>query len=653
MNEFPLHYYVFENDISSLRTILAQTPKSEIERKDLRDKTPLELAVFLNHFDCGKLLVEHGADCCHVTKLGWNLVQESVSTGNSDLIKLIIQNRDFQRTSARTNGIPELLNKLKQTPDFYVEMKWEFTSWIPLISKACPSDVYKIYKSGGNVRIDTTLIGFNGTTWERGNRSYIFQATNDGSATLIEIDHIKRTYHMDKMNALDNDETSDVYEPDESVIQTKLTSPNIVTYLDIDKIEFERNRSGIWGWRTEKKENINGHECKVYTANNLQLVTKTRMEHLNSERALEFLREMEENENESQQRQAGNLPGFLSNIFQGSQQTIKIEKSSKKLTSQEYFNKHFNVDYYLNGSIRSINENRRVQTFNATLSLSESYPLLLHEQVSPIVDLMALNNSHFKKLKEFITLQLPSGFPVKIEIPLYRVITAKVTFGNIHASDNNVEYVTPIRNFLPTNSLNVKKSESKSSLISNSSNEANLQETPTCVVDEEAFKIPSSYRCTNYLMPDTLGASLSTSQERRPHPTHYGQAVDEDDILLQLAIQQSLASSEQSDDAQLTALEVLGGRENSNLPNDLRLFNERRVVYDQTNDDIMLQRALAVSLGDTTLTANQEQGALGYEDEAMKRILEISKREEEERRQRELDEDEELRKILELSLVEK
>ena len=47
------------------------------------------------------------------------------------------------------------------------------------MAKACPSDVYKIYKSGSNVRIDTTLIGFNGTTWERGNRSYIFQAISN------------------------------------------------------------------------------------------------------------------------------------------------------------------------------------------------------------------------------------------------------------------------------------------------------------------------------------------------------------------------------------------------------------------------------------------------------------------------------------------
>lgn len=48
-----------------------------------------------------------------------------------------------------------------------------------MVAKACPSDVYKIYKSGGNVRIDTTLVGFNGSSWERGNKSFLFQANSN------------------------------------------------------------------------------------------------------------------------------------------------------------------------------------------------------------------------------------------------------------------------------------------------------------------------------------------------------------------------------------------------------------------------------------------------------------------------------------------
>lgn len=34
--------------------------------------------------------------------------------------------------------------------------------------------------------------------------------------------------------------------------------------------------------------------------------------------------------------------------------------------------------------------------------------------MTPIIDLMAISNAHFAKLRDFITLKLPPGFPVKI-----------------------------------------------------------------------------------------------------------------------------------------------------------------------------------------------------------------------------------------------
>jgi len=316
------------------------------------------------------------------------------------------------------------------------------------------------------------------------------------------------------------------------------------------------------------------------------------------------------------------------------------------LTALEYFQKAVNVDYYLNGSARSIDETRKIQTFNATLSLCDSYPLSLREQVSPIVDLMALNNSHFKKLKEFITLQLPSGFPVKIEIPLYRVITAKVTFGNIHALDTHVEYVTTIKNSSPkannimpiglqpiendTVAQNRYLNDSDSTFLldeeeeinsgaaaasKNSPNKLATNSSSTCTVDERVFKIPSSYRCTNHYMPSGIESNFIHDSNRNSNNgntaigdtrrLNYGQSVDDDEILLQLAIQQSLAmassnpntNNNNSNDGeesqnQLTALDFIGHR-TAGETQSLEEYHERRhnrLILNNTEEDLILQR---------------------------------------------------------------
>lgn len=452
---------------------------------------------------------------------------------------------------------------------------------------------------------------------------------------------------------------------------------------------------------------ISGYDCKVYTANNLQLVTKTRVEHLNNERAKAFLQELEEKECLSQNQKAnGNIPSFLTNYFQGNEQHIKIEKSDKQLTALDYFQKQVAVDYYLNGTVRRIDETQKIQTFNANLSLSDSYPLSLHEQVLPIVDLMALNNSHFKKLKEFITLQLPSGFPVKIEIPLYRVITAKVTFGNIHANDQHVEYVKTIKNVQVTQDQQDLRSfdlESDSMadtnfLIqnedSNSPTKASSSQTKStasmCVVDESVFKIPSNYRCTNryysgeqkHFIDDKNSTTISrestgaSSARASNHlQSRFNQPrLDEDDIMLQIAIQQSLSYSDGDATSDLPSIElsnefngmstaILPIRDSSGSTQSLQEYQERRnnLAFSQNDEDMLLQKALEESLKgasasfiqDTVSVDQATNTNLTSNEDPILKALEWSRREAEEIKRREQEEDDELQKILALSLLEK
>lgn len=119
----------------------------------------------------------------------------------------------------------------------------------------------KLYKKGANVyKIDK--LNFVG----------------DG-ATMMEIDHDAQQVYIDKMQVIPTDNMQ-LLLPNCDVVSHRLTSPIVTTYIDTEKISFERNKQGIWGWRSDKTETVNSFECKVFGASNVEFVTKTRTEHL-------------------------------------------------------------------------------------------------------------------------------------------------------------------------------------------------------------------------------------------------------------------------------------------------------------------------------------------------------------------------------------
>uniref|UniRef100_U3I4V0 Ankyrin repeat domain 13D n=1 Tax=Anas platyrhynchos platyrhynchos TaxID=8840 RepID=U3I4V0_ANAPP len=356
------------------------------------------------------------------------VLQEAVSTGDPEMVQLVLQYRDYQRATRRLAGIPELLSKLRRASDFYVEMKWEFTSWVPLVSKVCPSDVYRVWKRGESLRVDTTLLGFEHMTWQRGRRSYIFKGEEEG-AVVMEVDHDKQVVYTETLALAlhEPDLLLAAMQPSEEHVAGRLTSPIVSTHLDTRNIAFERNKSGIWGWRSEKMEVVSGYEAKVYSASNVELVTKTRTEHLSDQ---------------DKSRSKGSRTPFHS--FLGLAQQHGTHNGAPVLqaasptnptaiTPEEYFDPHFDLEARNIG--RPIEVSSKVQRFKATLWLCEQHPLSLAEQVTPIIDLMAISNAHFAKLRDFITLKLPPGFPVKIEIPLFHVLNARITFSNLCGCD--------------------------------------------------------------------------------------------------------------------------------------------------------------------------------------------------------------------------
>ncbi|XP_061527626.1 ankyrin repeat domain-containing protein 13A isoform X3 [Phycodurus eques] len=434
--EFPLHSSVWENNYRKLEQQII-LPQNDIETVDPRGRTPLHLAVSLGHMESVRVLLRHGAQVTKENANNWTVLQEAVSTGDPEMVQLVLQRRDYLKASTALEGVPELLSKIRKSPDFYMEMKWEFTSWIPLVSRVCPSDVCRIWKSGASLRVDATLLGFENMTWIRGRRSYIFRG-DDSSAELMEVNHDEQVVDTERfiISQEMEDVTLESMQPAEQEVAKRLTTPIVNTYLDTKDIAFERNKSGIWGWRTDKTEVVNGFETKVFSVNNVNVVIRTRTEHLTNEEKAKIKGER------------NILESLLGTVEQhiSAQGDLTLEYATATnptaIIPEEYFNPNFDL---VNRDIgRPIELSVRTQRFKGTLWMSEDHPLSLVEQVTPIIDLMARTSSHFARLRDFVTLKFPPGFPIKIEIPLFHVLNARITFGNVNKCSTEEEAnITP------------------------------------------------------------------------------------------------------------------------------------------------------------------------------------------------------------------
>uniref|UniRef100_W5M9A5 Ankyrin repeat domain 13A n=1 Tax=Lepisosteus oculatus TaxID=7918 RepID=W5M9A5_LEPOC len=587
--KFPLHSLVWENDYRKLEK---EITKHNIEEPDPRGRTPLHLAVSLGHLESVRVLLRHCAEVTKENAKGWTVLQEAVSTGDPEMVQLVLQRRDYLKASTALAGVPELLCKIHESPDFYMEMKWEFTSWIPLVSRMCPSDVCRIWKSGANLRVDVTLLGFENMTWIRGRRSYIFRG-DDNCAELMEVNHDEELVDTERFDiSRDMEEvTLDSMQPAEQEVAKRLTTPIVNTYLDTRHIAFERNKSGIWGWRSDKTEVINGFEAKVFTVNNVNVVIRTRTEHLTDE---------EKTRIKDERNILESLLGTVEQHF-SAQGDLTLEFATANnptaITPEEYFNPDFDLQDRDIG--RPIELTIRTQKFKANLWMSEEHPLSLVEQVTPIINLMARTSTHFARLRDFITLKFPPGFPVKIEIPLFHVLNARITFGNLNKCSTGE----------PLESSSSAASPAPTEEDASSSGPVSAPFT----VCPSVFDVPAHY----YRRGGSRAAPVSNHDEE----------------LLQFAIQQSLLESSSVG----TGQDVSWGDTNG-------------VLSPGQNPRVVPEGLLVdVSGGESPVGS----GPASTPDSDLRLAMELSAQEQIKAERRKKEEEEELERILQLSLTEK
>jgi len=520
---YPLHAAVLQKDAKSLLKHLGALPATDpllpdkmkpINQRDHHGFTALHLCVYLAWEQGLDLLLENGASPTVRSRSGWTAVQEAISLSQRDLLrKLFRRNLEEVREGVALRS-PIIRRKLRETDDFYVEIDWKFTSWIPFVSRFCPCDTFKIWKRGSDFRLDMTLVDFEAYSWKRGHISFIFVMDEEtDTAAFYVLNHDERSKQMTnkekEMEENRNEEESEL--SIEQLLQSELVSPEILT----ERIEITKSRT-MFGY--ERSAEINGKKCTLYELKNLIVFANKKDSHcpqeVKEQRAATkklFHQKMDAAKNgdivdldDWQCTECRHRNGALSTLCEhcdaakaqrieevevdailngddGDDDEQKSERSGrsgrngsrsvssikalfgdiKKYQYPEYvppaiaLGDYFDAEQWkrkrmdalserANGrkkkATTAVMEDRResfpinpaqcsmtTKAFKLNLAMTEHFGLSV-EEILAILEAAAPQSKLAAKLKQFLEIKMPRGFPIQLEMPLFHVLKATVTF---------------------------------------------------------------------------------------------------------------------------------------------------------------------------------------------------------------------------------
>ncbi|KAK4266306.1 hypothetical protein QN277_027249 [Acacia crassicarpa] len=296
----PVHKAIILKDYAGLKKILGRLPQlgnpsnihteaaslaeeekagaiaAVIDSRDVPNRdTPLHLAVKLGDEVATEMLMVAGADWSLQNEQGWSALQEAICNREEGIARLIIRHYQPLAWAKWCRRLPRLVGTMRRMRDFYMEITFHFeSSVIPFISRIAPSDTYKIWKRGANLRADMTLSGFDGFRIQRSDQSILFlgDGSEDGKVPPGSLCMIS---HKDKevMNALDDagfpatDE--EVKQEVAAMSQTNIFRPGI------DVTQAVLLPQLTWR-RQEKTETVGPWKAKVYDMHNVTVSIKSR-----------------------------------------------------------------------------------------------------------------------------------------------------------------------------------------------------------------------------------------------------------------------------------------------------------------------------------------------------------------------------------------
>ncbi|XP_055811360.1 uncharacterized protein LOC129881058 [Solanum dulcamara] len=300
----PAHLAVAKRDYATLKRIVAglpQLPKAGevnteteslaaelnadsvsavIDRRDVPGReTPLHLAVRMRDPVSAEILMAAGADWSLQNENGWSALQEAVCTKEENIAMVIARHYQPLAWAKWCRRLPRIVASAGRIRDFYMEITFHFeSSVIPFIGRIAPSDTYRIWKRGSNLRADMTLAGFDGFRIQRSDQTFLFlgegYSSEDGNRSLTPGSLIVLAHKEKEItNALEGAGV----QPSEAEVAREVTlmSQTNMYRPGIDVTQAELVPHLNWR-RQERSEMVGTWKAKVYDMLNVMVSVKSR-----------------------------------------------------------------------------------------------------------------------------------------------------------------------------------------------------------------------------------------------------------------------------------------------------------------------------------------------------------------------------------------
>ncbi|XP_031108262.1 uncharacterized protein LOC116012749 [Ipomoea triloba] len=300
----PAHLAVARQDYAALKQIVLMLPKlskagevkteaeslaaetdadavsAMIDRRDVPGReTPLHLAVRLKDPISAEILMSAGADWSLQNEHGWSALQEAVCTREENIAMIIARHYQPLAWAKWCRRLPRIVASAARIRDFYMEITFHFeSSVIPFIGRIAPSDTYRIWKRGSNLRADMTLAGFDGFRIQRSDQTFLFlgegYSSEDGNTSLppgslIVLAHKEKEITNALEGAGVQPTESEVAHEVALMSQTNMYRPGI----DVTQAELVPHLN----WRRqERTEMVGSWKAKVYDMLHVMVSVKSR-----------------------------------------------------------------------------------------------------------------------------------------------------------------------------------------------------------------------------------------------------------------------------------------------------------------------------------------------------------------------------------------